>query len=305
MTEQTYLHGLAYTLGQLVPLESLPELQQAPDQLETLRALGLERFALAEQLAPDLALESARSTLQRHGISGEEVDAVVYATSTFWQEDAYRGRLRHFFHALGLSRAFPLCLFGSECSNVMTAIHTARALLRERGLRRVLVVSADCAMPGRRVMGGLASVFSDGAVSFLLGTEPGTLRLDDVALHASPGMWDVEPETNLVAFLRGNVSGAMHAVAACRAATGAEPDDFSLVLTGNYNESVLKTFRYALKLQRERQYVDNVARFAHSYSADTLINLLDCYEARLPPGARALLLATGHSTWGALSITRV
>jgi 3-oxoacyl-[acyl-carrier-protein] synthase III len=236
---------------------------------------------------------------------GEDVDAVVYATSTFWQPDMYRQRLRHFFHALGLSRAFPHYIFGSECSNVMTALETALALLRAQQLRHVLVVTSDCATPGRRVMGGLASVLSDGAATFLIGTEPGQFLVDKLALHASPAMWDLEVETNLVAFLRGNVAGAMQVVRDCRTALSMEMDEFKVILTGNYNESVLKTYRFALKFPRERQFLGNLARFAHSYSADTLINLLDCHQAHLPVQGRALLLATGQSTWGALVVTRV
>ena len=50
-------------------------------------------------------------------------------------------------------------------------------------------------------------------------------------------------------------------------------------------------------------FLDNVARFAHAHTADTLINLCDCSASgRLSQKDKLLLLSNSPTSWGAVSL---
>ena len=78
---RTYLGCIAYELGQLCSIHELEELVRNESLLESLSALGLERYARSEASAADLALRAASRTLHRTQIMPREVDVLVYATS--------------------------------------------------------------------------------------------------------------------------------------------------------------------------------------------------------------------------------
>jgi 3-oxoacyl-[acyl-carrier-protein] synthase-3 len=180
----------------------------------------------------------------------------------------------------------------------------AADMIGSRRLRHVLVVTSDRGQDPGRLMGGMVSVFGDGAASCLLSADSDDgFLIEGSALHCSPDMADVDMSKNLIASLKGSMNGASAAVRACLTSTGLAAERFHSLITGNFNHSVLKTFSAQLGFPLERVFSANVGRFGHCFAADTLVSLQTLVDRQaLTPGDRCLLLGTGNNTWGAIAV---
>jgi 3-oxoacyl-[acyl-carrier-protein] synthase-3 len=296
------LHAVASALGELKDIGELAEVRENPDAAVTLRHLGLARYARSEDALVDLARRSCEATLARAGINGADVDALVFAT--LGDEGQTRTGVRQLHAELGLTTTPPVGLFGSECSNLATALRLAADMLVARELEHVLVVTVDRAREGARLMEGMASVFSDGAASCLLSTEGDWgFALEGIALHCDPAMWDVDIGSDTVGYMKGSMAGAARALNDCLEQVGVERTSLKRVLTNNYNRSVLSTYAAHLGCSRDHMFADNAALVGHCHSADTLINLQTLSDSGgLSEGDHCVLLVSGFNTWGAVAL---
>jgi 3-oxoacyl-[acyl-carrier-protein] synthase III len=299
------LWGLAHALGAPGAVAELPELAGNSDAAATLHHLGLLRYARSAEAPTVLAQQSCERTLARAGLPRQAVSALLLATSSFDRQPDLREGFAALPARLGLERAMPFGLFGSECSNLLTALRLAADLVRAGGHEHVLVATTDVCGPGPRLMGGFVSVFSDGAASCLVSRRrpgPGFV-MEAVALASSPVMWDVTARANLMAYLKGSMNGAAEAVRRCLSQAGWAASGVTHFITGNYNRSVLRTYASQLGLPEEKTFLDNVGRLGHAYAADPLVNLTDLEQGgALRPGDRCLLLGSGQTTWGAAAV---
>jgi 3-oxoacyl-[acyl-carrier-protein] synthase III len=298
------LHAVAHQLGELSPVQELAELARVPDVAESLSHLGLQQYARSRLSVAELALASCLESLRLSRLDAAAIDALVFATSTLGAEGDCRRGLRWLHGQLELNNAHPIGLFGSECSNAPTAVRLAMDILLARGLNHALVVLADGAGGGSRVMDGFASVFSDGAASCLVSTDRSVgYAIESAQLHCTSSLWDVTAANNRIAYMKGSAAGMSRAFEACLADLACEREQLARVITGNYNRSVLNTFAFQLGIQSHQMYQDNLPRFAHCYAADLLINLHTLRASGgLGEGQMAVLLGTGLNTWGAVGI---
>ena len=301
-----HLSALAHELGAAHDIATLPQVSEDPDLGETLRHLGLATFRRAAAPLLDLVEASCRKTIEQDPGAREQIGAFILATSSLGKPDTYQDGFRQLHARLGLRRAIPIGLFGSECSNLGTAIGLAVDMIRAGRISTALVVTADIADDRTRIMPGLASVYSDGAASCLVGRASGAgLQLEALSLHSSVDMARIDPRGNVLAYLRGSMNGALAAVRACLAECHGEISQFRRIVLGNYNQSVLNTYATQLQVSPRDIYGDNVATVGHCYSADLLVNakrLLD--EDLLRDNERTLWISSGHNTWGAMAIRR-
>lgn len=297
--------GLAYEIGDLKPLESIEALRRSERSLISLRDKGVRRYAESELGPAAMAARAARRTLGITGVAPRDIDAVIYASTSFWEKRFTTEReISWLLFELGLENAHPVGVFLPGCANASISIRMAANLVRAEGYRHVLVATADKVAPEhpeKRVMWPDVSVLSDSAASCLVGAAgTGSFDVLRMAHRSSPAMWDLDADSNLAAFLMGTVKGARRTAHAVLSAAEVEPAAIRRLITNNYNEPVMRMMARQCGFAEEQAFLDNVPRFAHGYAADTLINLADC-TAHEPaaPGDLYFLLGTGHKNWGA------
>lgn len=302
------IRSIRYALGESRPLAGLGLAPTHAAALDALHEKGVLQYAESTLSPVELAYEAARRTLDDARLPAAEVDAVIYATTSFWNERFRKeSDIAWLQHKLGLADAFPVGVFMPGCANAVVAVRMAINLVRAEGCRHVLVVTTDKVMPGdaaRRVMWPDVSVLSDGAAAALVSCAGGgEWDVLGIAQRSAPQMWDLDGTSNLAAFLVGTVRGASRTVAGLLATTGLQAAQFRHLITNNYNVPVMRMIASRCGFAPEQAYLGNVARFAHAYAADVLVNLQDATGADAggrAPGALHFLLATGHKNWAAM-----
>jgi 3-oxoacyl-[acyl-carrier-protein] synthase-3 len=227
------------------------------------------------------------------------VDAVVYATDTFWQPEATKGPAR-LLEALGCSRT---PLYGAalhECGNLGAALHTARATVAAGLAHDVLVLTTDVCRPGGRLMGGNLSVLSDGAASCLVGTaRPDSgFRLIAMQTAVEGAMHRINITTDTIAVVKATSDGLGRASKAAYVAAGVQPTDAKLLVTNNYGRSSLRIFAASVGMGFDKVYHANNADIGHCFAADVLIDLEALRTGGdLRPGDLVVALMTGTHAW--------
>jgi 3-oxoacyl-[acyl-carrier-protein] synthase-3 len=117
----------------MFPPHSLPLIEQKT-------GIRARRYAADGQVTSDLAAEAGRDCLRRAGVSPDEVDAIIVATSS--PDRLLSATAARVQHLLGASRAFAFDI-NSVCSGGVFAIEIADAWLRLGRCRRILVIAAE------------------------------------------------------------------------------------------------------------------------------------------------------------------
>ena len=157
---------LSFELGKQLPVSTLAE-----GDIQTLRAQGFEFYSSSDLPPPALAFAAAGNALDKSSLGASEIDAVVYATNSFWRpEFASLTHLHGYLLKLGLTHVRLDGLFLGNCSNSTNALRYAAGLIAE-GARQVLVVVTDSVDPngGSRLVRGNYAVLGDAGCAFLVG----------------------------------------------------------------------------------------------------------------------------------------
>lgn len=298
-----FLSKIAYALGERHDLTELPEIMEPPGVANRLIAGGLSSFRLAKQAAWELAADSVRSTLD----PAVPIDAVAYATDSFWCHDDQEIAAARFLEAAGLGRT-PLIGTGyAGCANIALAIRTSAACLRSGDADSMLLVTTDLCEPGHRLLSGGIAVLSDGAASCIASTAaPVTgFRVLGQAMSVEAGLHSLSANASAEAMAMATATGrgVARTTAALYAKTGLAATDFAYLVTNNYTESSLRIFAGMTGIGFDRAHRSTVADVGHCYAADALINLASLDAAgMLEPDDRVLAVVTGHNTWACLAL---
>lgn len=103
---------------------------------------GIERrhFAAEDETTSDLATHAARAALTDAGLSAEDLDAVIVATST--PDLTFPSVATKVQSELGMTRGFAFDL-QAVCAGFVYALSTANALILSGQARRILVIGAE------------------------------------------------------------------------------------------------------------------------------------------------------------------
>ncbi|WP_162793462.1 3-oxoacyl-[acyl-carrier-protein] synthase III C-terminal domain-containing protein [Rhodococcus sp. AQ5-07] len=288
----------------------MPEILPSTETLDRLTRGGLANIRQSDLAAWQLAVDSARLTLDSSATA--DVDLVVYATDTFWGNDEHELDAGRFLQAAGLERT-PLIGVGlAGCANFAVAMRTAVACLRDGDATTALVATADVCQPGQRLLDSGIGVLSDGAATCVVTTRRpehglqflGITMAVEAGLHALRSA--SEPMAIGMAMAMATSRGVQRAVTALYEKTGLSPGDFSYLVTNNYVESSLKVFANAAGLPFDRTYRGTVAGYGHCFAADALINFATMTSERiLEPGDRVLAIVAGYNSWACMAFSVV
>ncbi len=302
--------NLGYALGDLYPLQVLDVLADNQKLLTALKAKGILHFAQATDTPVELAYRAARETLDSSEVKAKDIEAIVYASTSFWKKQFYSERdIAWLMNQLGLVNAYPVGVFLPGCANAISSMRVAINMIRAEDYRNVMVVTTDKVIPRdsvKRIMWPDVSVLSDAAASFLVTPgNQGEFNVISASNKSTPLMWDLDNQSNLAAFLVSTVKGAQQTVAEALQLANVAPSSIRTLLSNNYNNDVMGMMARKCGLNEDRVYLGNVSRFAHAYAADTLINLKDhLSKSHAKQGDCFMLLGTGHKNWGAVVLQK-
>ena len=161
----------------------------APRGIETSNEWIVERtgiharhFADPDVASSDLALEASRKAIEAAGITAQDLDLIIVATST--PDMVFPSTAAILQHKLGITNGCPVFDVQAVCSGFVYALTVADALIKTGTARRALVVGAEVFS---RILDfndrTTCVLFGDGAGAVVLeaSEEPGILATD---LHA-------------------------------------------------------------------------------------------------------------------------
>jgi 3-oxoacyl-[acyl-carrier-protein] synthase-3 len=135
---------------------------------------GIERrhFAAEGEFTSDLAIKAARAALENAGVSADEIDAVIVATST--PDFTFPAVATQVQAGLGIRKGFAFDI-QAVCAGFVFALANATGLIAAGQARRVLVIGAETFS---RIMDWTdrttCVLFADGAGAVVLEAQPGT-----------------------------------------------------------------------------------------------------------------------------------
>ena len=277
--------------------------------------IARRHIAAPGELAGDLALPAARDALAAAGIAAEQLDMIVFATTT--PDRVYPATACLLQARLN---AAPCMAFDVQavCSGFLYALGIADAMIRAGSARRALVVGADVYS---HILDwsdrGTCVLFGDGAGAAVLesGDEPGVLgvRLFADGRHADRLTVPAHLE-------RGKMTGdpftRMHGASVYRFAVEKMTDACEKVLTGagmradmvdhlvihQANSRIIDATRKRLDISAEKT-VMTVMNHGNTSAASIPLALKES-ESRFRRGDNILMAAVGGGfTWGA-ALTR-
>jgi 3-oxoacyl-[acyl-carrier-protein] synthase III len=323
------LGAISYHLGEIVDIGELPELRDAPDLLALFRNRGLSSFSVCKESVFELASRVGREAIARARLDPTEIDAVFFVTETQKEHPMCTGLgLATFLVGLGLHRAYPCALSGSQCANVSAAVRIGSSLIRCGEIRHILVVVVEKLSPDdggaetrltsepgvpaatvrepKRVSGDLGmTVCSDGAAAFVLSADAALgYEVARVGQAGSPDAFSLALGEDFEQLARRTAEGTRRAVEQALAG-GGDRARIRRVLTNNCGLHIQRQIMANAGFSMRLGFFENIARFAHAFSVDNLVNLIDADdEAPSVPGDEVMLLFCAVSNWGAVRLRR-
>jgi 3-oxoacyl-[acyl-carrier-protein] synthase III len=185
----TTIRAIVKGVGHYLPERVVPN-SEFEETLDTTDAWiksrsGIERrhFAAAGQLTSDLAIHAANAALLDAGMTSDQIDAIVLATST--PDQTFPSTATKVQAAIGMTRGFAFDV-QAVCAGFAFALANANALILSGQAKRVLVIGAETFS---RIMDwrdrSTCVLFGDGAGALVLAAEEGQGETSDRGILAT------------------------------------------------------------------------------------------------------------------------
>lgn len=146
---------------------------------------GIERrhFAADDQTTSDLASRAAQAALADAGVTANDIDAIIVATST--ADLTFPSAATMVQHALGMQTGFAFDI-QAVCAGFVFALANANGMILSGQAERVLVIGAETfSRILDRTDRGTSVLFGDGAGALILEKEDGSGTVSDRGILAS------------------------------------------------------------------------------------------------------------------------
>lgn len=146
---------------------------------------GIERrhFAADDQTTSDLASRAAQAALADAGMTANDIDAIIVATST--ADLTFPSAATMVQHALGMQTGFAFDI-QAVCAGFVFALANANGMILSGQAERVLVIGAETfSRILDRTDRGTSVLFGDGAGALILEKEDGSGTVSDRGILAS------------------------------------------------------------------------------------------------------------------------
>ncbi|GAA2786256.1 ketoacyl-ACP synthase III family protein [Saccharopolyspora taberi] len=210
---------------------------------------------------------------------------------------------------LGLRHAEAFAVSQQNCASGMAAVDIAAELLRAEGApgARALVVTGEQAFSPKVQLIADTAIMGDAAAACLVAVDGGG---DTVRSYVTRTMGDfsasmlLDEERNLQ-FGKAYAPVLAEVVREALEAAGMDFDDIDLVIPHNVNMQSWRQTIGELGIDREKVFLDNIARFSHCFASDVFHNYATLRaQDRLVPGRNYLFATVGlGATFAAMVIT--
>jgi 3-oxoacyl-[acyl-carrier-protein] synthase III len=313
----------------VVTNEELSRLMDTTDEwIRTRTGIQERRWVSEGETGVDLALRATQRALEMAGMHPDDLDAIVYATSS--PDHFAPGNGVYLQRLMGVS-TIPALDLRAQCSGFIYALSVADAWIRAGQFRHILVVGSevqstglDLSTAGRHI----AVIFADGAGAVILGPaesdDGGILGFD---LHSEGALaeklWVDAPgsmyhprvsATQLEAgrqylemdgreVFRHAVVRMPQSVRAVLGSTGQSLDEMSLLLAHQANLRIAEVMQKDLGL-REDQIYNNIMWYGNTTAATIPISLDECVRSgRVKRGDLLVMTAFGSGfLWGSVAV---
>jgi len=187
----SYLPKQRLTNQDLVELLAKSGLETSDEWITTRSGISARHFAAENELTSDLAVKAAQAALTSAGITSEDLDLIIVATSTPDHLGGFPSTACVVQDKLGAHTDCAAFDVQAVCAGFMYAMATADAFIRSGSYKKVLVIGAETFS---RILDfqdrGTCVLFGDGAGAVVLeaSNEPGILS---TALHADGSQRDI------------------------------------------------------------------------------------------------------------------
>jgi 3-oxoacyl-[acyl-carrier-protein] synthase-3 len=185
MTKRAVVRGVGHYLpDRIVPNSEFEKTINTSDEWIRTRS-GIERrhFAAEGQTTSDLGYHAAVAALADAGLTGDDIDAIVLATST--ADLTFPSAATMVQHRLGMTKGFAFDV-QAVCAGFVFALTNANALILSGQANRVLVIGAETFS---RLMDwtdrATCVLFGDGAGALVLEAQDGTGTTADRGILSS------------------------------------------------------------------------------------------------------------------------
>ncbi len=273
-----------------------------------------ERHIVADgQFTSDLGYEAAKAALDDAGLTAEDIDLIIVATST--PDLTFPATATIIQEKLGMHHGAAFDI-QAVCSGFVYGVHVANALLKSGGAKRAILIGAETFS---RILDwedrGTCVLFGDGAGAIVIeaveDAEDGILHtyVRSDGRHRDMLYVDGGPSrTQTVGHLRmlGNqvfkhaVTDIAQVMRDCAEQAGIEIADIDWFVPHQANQRILNAVAKRLKLRPE-QVVSTVAKHANTSAASVPLAMdAAVKDGRIKKGDLVMLEAFGGGfTWGA------
>ncbi len=306
-----YLGSISYELGQLKDISSLPFFTQEKELLNIFQTRGLANYAESQLKPHELLKIVACKTLEKSFCPPESIDYVVIATDSFWDKAVYsRVQLNHIMNDLKLINAYPIGIYMAECTSSSVALQIASTLISCRKASNVLVICTNKVKQGHdheRIIQPGISILSDAAVACLVSSQhTNEYQLLEVEHIHSADLENLNPEEDFENFVKGSINGFERVTKKLFNKINQSVENFNWLITNNYLKHIVMMFASKIGFSANKCYFDNISRFAHAHTADTLINLVDLSDRQIISSReQLLLLSNAQTSWGAVALVKI
>lgn len=174
MTVRAVVEGIGHYLpDRVVPNSEFEKTLDTTDEwIRTRSGIERRRFAAEGQTTSDLAVRAARAALENAGLTPDDIDGIIVATST--PDLTFPSVATMVQNELGMTRGFGFDV-QAVCAGFIFALTNANALLIAGQAKRLLVIGAETFS---RIMDwndrSTCVLFGDGAGALVLGLQDGT-----------------------------------------------------------------------------------------------------------------------------------
>jgi 3-oxoacyl-[acyl-carrier-protein] synthase-3 len=277
------------------------------------------RIAGEGETTASMGAAAAREALERAGITAQDVDVLVVATSTPDQLMPSAACLVQ--TELGAMRAGPMDV-NAACSGFVFGLAVGAQFIRGGAARTALVIGVDtlsrflnyadrntCILFGDGAGAVVLQATSEptGVLSIDLGAIPGTGEMLEIPAGGSARPATHDTITNNLHYMtmqgREVFKYAVRAMgdssAKVIADAGLHPSDVALLIPHQANLRIIEATAKRLELPMDRVYV-NIDRYGNTSAATIPIGICEAYaEGKLRPGDALVLTAFGGGlTWG-------
>lgn len=269
-----FLSHIAYTVGTGKPIEALSEKEDlTTETIEQLRKNGLDQWREDERTIPEMCIASATETLRSASLPSTDVRTMVLASSNSdaMVSDDDETNLFASLHEAGFERARILGLTLQSCSASGEALALASDLAFGGSNDVLVVVFAQ-----RKKMSRLGPqgnlIFSDGAVSCLVSTQPGDFEICATESITNTHLGSLGRAGSMAQF-QGGVRELAEVSKRVLEKSGAKPKDLRAFFGTNAGVNHLKLMAQAARVPLDRVFYDDVPKNGHLHSCDGLISL--------------------------------